>query len=116
MTRAEIRHQIHMQEVEKKLKLVRMNWFIKNYETIAANTDKPKTITSPKMEELVKEIYKMRAKAKDMYAKLDDYQNKLNTKASDLQDNDITLVTEPMSTTNMYPIPSDVELQLYNGI
>jgi len=115
MAMAELRHQMHMQEVEKKIKLLQMNWFIKNYEQATGNLDKSKPIVSIQSTKLIDEIRGMRALIKDINGKLEEYQKRINAKESEKPDERATesVVTH---TSYMYPIRFDIEQQLYNGI
>lgn len=112
MTLAELRH---MQEVENKVKLLRMNWFLKNYEQENENPDKPKPVasTSARTKRLVLEIQEMRDEIKDINTKLEEYRKKINAKSSyDLSPPAQVGQTE---ISYMYPILPNVEQQLYTG-
>lgn len=116
MTRTELRRQTHMQEVEKKIKLSQMNWFIKNHHE-EANDDGPRPTapSSVHMTRLVDEIREMRAEIRYVNAKLDEYQREINDKrTADKPDRP----SPPLLETNvsyMYRVPSDVKLHLYTG-
>lgn len=116
MTLNELRHRAHVQEVEKKIKLLQMNWFIRNHEEADDNPDKPKYSASTQTTKLVREIQEMRTEIKDIKAKLNEYQKELNAKAPSQFANDgggvPRLETE---ITYMYPVPSNVENLLYTG-
>lgn len=111
MSMAEMRHRLHMQEVEKKIKLLQMNWFLKNYEGANENPDKPKPTVSVQSTRLIDEIREMRTLIKGIHGKLEEYQKELNAKPSK---NAPTRIETEISY--MYPVPSDIEHQLYNGI
>lgn len=115
MAMAELRHQMHMQEVEKKIKLLQMNWFIKNYEEAIENSDKPKPIVSIQSTKLIDEIRGMRTLIKDINGKLEEYQKEINKKALEKLDENVLSRLET-DISYMYPIPHDIKNQLYNGI
>lgn len=115
MAMAELRHQMHMQEVEKKIKLLQMNWFIKNYEEAIGNSDKPKPIVSIQSTKLIDEIRGMRTLIKDINGKLEEYQKEINKKALEKLDKNVLSRFE-IDISYMYPIPHDIKHQLYNGI
>jgi len=120
MTQALLRKQIHLQEVEKKIKLLQMNWFIKNHEEANKNIDGPKpTAPSAQTIRLINEIQEMRTEIKDINVKLEEYQKEINTKdTANKPDEDQPSPTSLLETdiSYMYPVPPDVKLQLYNGI
>jgi len=115
MAMAELRHQMHMQEVEKKIKLLQMNWFIKNYEEATENSDKPKPIVSIQSTKLIDEIRGMRTLIKDINGKLEEYQKEINKTALEKLDKNVLSRFET-DISYMYPIPHDIKHQLYNGI
>lgn len=114
MVMAELRHQMHMQEVEKKIKLLQMNWFIKNYEKAYENPDKPKPTVSAQSTRLVDEIRGMRILIKDINRKLEEYQKEINSKESEKPEENSPERFEA-DISYMYPVPFDTEQQLYNG-
>lgn len=117
MAIAELRHQLHMQEVEKKIKLWRMNLFIKNQEEANLNLDKTKPTQSAQMTKLINEIREMRAQIKEINMKVDEYQKELNSKGLEKQNNnDSPTSFLEIDNSYMYPIPADVERQLYTGM
>lgn len=113
---AELRHRLHMQEVEKKVKLLRMNRFLKNYEQENENPDKPKpaATTSALTRRLVLEIQDMRDEIKDINTKLEKYQKKINAKLSN--DPSLPVHFEQTEISYMFPIPPDVGQQLFIGM
>jgi len=116
MAQAELRRQMHMQEVEKKIKLLQMNWFIKNYHE-EANDDGPRPTapSSVHTTRLIDEIREMRAEIRYINAKLDEYQREINDKRTA---NKPSRPSPPLLETNvsyMYRVPSDVKIQLYTG-
>ncbi|XP_060878148.1 uncharacterized protein LOC132950644 [Metopolophium dirhodum] len=110
MAMAELKHQMHMQEVEKKIKLLQMNWFIKNYEEANENPDKPKPTVSVQSTKLIDEIREMRTLIKDINGKLEEYQKEINAKEFEKPGETVPDISY------MYPVPFDIEQQLYNGI
>lgn len=114
MAMAELRHQMHMQEVEKKIKLLQMNWFIKNYENAYENPDKPKPTVSAQSTRLVDEIRGMRTLIKDINRKLEEYQKEINLKESKKPEENAPELFEA-DISYMYPVPFDTKQQLYNG-
>lgn len=111
---AELRNQMHMQEVEKKLKLLQMNWFIKNHEESNENPDRSKPTQSVQMTKLVEEVREMRAQIKEINIKVDEYQKELNLDTK--RPNDTNINRLDVNVSYMYPVPPDIESQLYNGI
>lgn len=101
-----------------------MNWFIRNHEEADDDPYKPKPTASTQTAKLVKEIQEMRTEIKYINAKLNEYQKKLNAKASDRPADDdggggggggggLRSETE---ITYMYPVPSNIKNLLYTGI
>lgn len=107
---AEMRHIAHMLEVEKKIKLLRMNWFIKNRDEAEKHTNRLKP-TSFQTAKIVEEIRAMRAEIKAINAKVEEYQRELNAKNSDKP---VDNGQPPPETaySYMYPVPFDVKNQL----
>jgi len=106
-----------MQEVEKKIKLLQMNWFIKHYEEKIENRVEPikATTVSIQSTRLVNEIREMRTLIKDINNKLQNYQKEINAKEFVKPDKSAPERIET-DISYMYPVPSDIENQLYNGI
>jgi len=104
-----------MQEVEKKIKLLQMNWFVKNYEEANENPDKPKPTISAQSTRLIDEIRGMRALIKDINGKLEEYQKEINAKEFEKPDENAPERFET-DISYMYPVPFDIEQQLYNGM
>lgn len=116
MAMAELRHQMHMQEVEKKIKLLQMNWFIKNYEQATkSHPDKPKPTVSIQSTKLIDEIRGMRTLIRDIKGKLEEYHKRINAKESEKPDEKASENVET-DISYMYPVRFDIEQQLYNGI
>lgn len=117
MTQSELRQQIYMQEMEKKIKLLQMNWFIKNHEEAEKNTDEPRpTAPSAQTKRLIDDIREMRSEIGDIKAKLDEYQKEINKKTADEQEDQASQSLHlETDISYMYPVPSDVKLQLYTG-
>uniref|UniRef100_A0A2S2NE29 Uncharacterized protein n=1 Tax=Schizaphis graminum TaxID=13262 RepID=A0A2S2NE29_SCHGA len=114
MAMSELRHRMHMQEVEKKIKLLQMNWFIKNYEEAIENSDKPKPTVSIQSTKLIDEIRGMRTLIKDINAKLEEYQKEINKKAFEKLNENASARFET-EISYMYSVPPDIKHQLYNG-
>lgn len=92
-----------------------MNWFIKNYEEANENPDKLKPTVSIQSTKLIDEIRGMRTLIKDINGKLEEYQKEINTKKSKKPD-EIAPESFETDISYMYPVPFDIEQQLYNGI
>jgi len=105
-----------MQEVEKKIKLLQMNWFIKNYEQATkSHPDKPKQTVSIQSTKLIDEIRGMRTLIRDISGKLEEYRKRINAKESETPDEKASENVET-DISYMYPVRFDIEQQLYNGI
>ncbi|XP_050541096.1 uncharacterized protein LOC126905449 [Daktulosphaira vitifoliae] len=114
MSLSEIRHKLQMQQVENKIKLIRMNWFIKNYEKLFQNPEKPKVLSSSKMGELFEEIQEMRESSKEIYKKLQVYQKDIDNQFKNK--NNEQCIKEIAILPNMFPVPEDVMKELLNGV
>lgn len=114
---AEMRHMAHMLEVENKIKLLRMNWFIKNQEEADKHPDQPKPVTSVQTAKIIEEIREMRAEIKEINAKVEEYQKELNAKnlGKTTDDSHPRLQLPEINFSYMYPVPPDIKNQLFTG-
>lgn len=103
-----------MTEVEKKLKLLRMNWFLKNQEN--ASRDQPdgsKPERSVRAEKLVAEIEELRADIRQINEKMAEYQRDVTAKESNVPDGRKLFPAKDISY--MYPVPPEVQILLSTG-
>lgn len=118
---SELRHRVLLQETEKKIKLLRMNWFVKNHEQRRADADaqtRPAAYDSTRAARLVDEVRAMRAEVEATNVALERYRRRLQedrTAAKGAGGRDDDAAGPETDFSYMYPVPADVRLQLYTG-
>jgi len=121
MTMSELRHRTLLRETEEKVKLLRMNWFVKNHEQQRADADaqtRPAARDSARAARLADEVRAMRAEVRAINAALERYRRRLQdgrTGAEGAGGRDDDDAVPETDFSYMYPVPPDVQLQLYTG-
>lgn len=114
MALSKLRYQLLKEEMERKNKLQQTNWFVKNIEDAYENPYVPK-VNAAKTRRFLNEVREMQAEIKEIYSDLEKYQMEINVKKHHKSDVNKSLPRLDTDISYMYPVPPDVQQQLYTG-